>query len=137
MAEAMFKKMLEDRNISGIEVSSAGITAFPGDPASEGAVAVMAEKGIDLTGHTARHLTPDILEKAGLILTMTRSHEAYIANKIPEIAERVHTLAVYAYDDSSALDIRDPFGSNIEEYKECAAQIYDCLERIFDRRKIK
>lgn len=137
MAEVMFRKMLDDRGIHGITVSSAGITAFPGDPASEGAVVVMAEKGIDLTAHLARHLTPDIIGAAGLILTMTRSQEAYVINKLPQFADRVHTLGVFALDDPDALDIQDPYGADILGYKECAAQIEDCLTRIFDRRKVK
>ena len=137
MAEAMFRKMLEDRDIHGIEVSSAGITAFPGDLASEGAVAVMAAKGIDLSSHLARHLTPEIIESADLILTMARSHDSYIVNRLPQLADRVHILAVYALNDPDAPDIRDPYGANISEYEECAAQIENCLVKIFDRGEIK
>lgn len=52
MAEAIAKSIAW----SGIEVSSAGIHALEGDKASEQAIAVMAEKGIDLSKHRAERI---------------------------------------------------------------------------------
>ena len=48
MAEGIFKDMLMKNNINNISVSSAGISVFPGEHASEKAIKALKEKGIDI-----------------------------------------------------------------------------------------
>ncbi|NOT09551.1 MAG: RpiB/LacA/LacB family sugar-phosphate isomerase, partial [Gemmatimonadales bacterium] len=70
MAEAMLRRAAIEAGIAGIEVSSAGIGAWEGAAASEGAYLVLLEKGLDLSGHRARLLTRELVEGADLVLTM-------------------------------------------------------------------
>ena len=57
MAEALFRTGAIEAGLTSLQVSSAGIGAQPGTPASEGAYLVMLERGIDLSAHRARLLT--------------------------------------------------------------------------------
>ena len=54
MAEALMRRALEARGHRNVEVSSAGIGAWEGAPASEGSLLVGLENGLDLSQHRAR-----------------------------------------------------------------------------------
>lgn len=95
MAEALFKEKLARHNApwaSDIVVTSAGVTAAPGEPASKNACGAMQSRGIDLSGHEARRLTVDDVRSADLILTMTRVHKRAVLALVPESAGRLFTL---------------------------------------------
>src|SRR5512135_2244316 len=64
---------------AGVSVQSAGIAAWDGTPASEGAYLVALERGLDLSGHRARMLTADQVRDADLVLTMSESHARRVA----------------------------------------------------------
>jgi len=51
-------------------VLSAGVWAADGDPASENAVATMAERGIDISDHRSHSLTTEEIAGAALILVI-------------------------------------------------------------------
>lgn len=53
MAAALLKHYAEQAGLA-IEVASAGLAAFAGDSATQQAVDVMQEVGIDLQGHRSR-----------------------------------------------------------------------------------
>ena len=72
LAEALLRRALEERGVTGVEVSSAGTGAWEGAPASEGAYLVGLESGLDLSGHRARLLTGEVVAESDLILTMAR-----------------------------------------------------------------
>ena len=95
--------------------------------ASNHAVEVMGQRGLDLTGHSSQPMTEQILQLADFILTMTRNHRDAILSKFPEVADRVHTLRV------DGGDISDPVGSSLEVYQACADQIDEQLAIWVDR----
>jgi protein-tyrosine-phosphatase len=76
LAEALLRHELDQRNVEGIDVSSAGTGAWDGAPASEGAYLVALEHGLDLSAHRARLLTRDLVRQSDLILTMGPHHRA-------------------------------------------------------------
>lgn len=74
MALGLARSALERRGWGSVEVRSAGVAAFPGTPASEGALRASARHGIDLASHRSTELTPDLVAWADLILTMSQGH---------------------------------------------------------------
>jgi protein-tyrosine phosphatase len=74
-----------------VHIHSAGIL-HGGAPATDNAIAVCAERGIDITGHVSRRIEPSMVEAADLIIAMTREHlrEAVVAS--PEAFSRTFTL---------------------------------------------
>lgn len=56
-----------------IEISSAGISAMDGDPATPQAVTAMEELGIDIGSHSSRELTHKILNVQDAVLVMEQS----------------------------------------------------------------
>ena len=110
---------LEDR---GIIVLSAGVAAGMGGHASAEAISVMADSGLDLTGHETHPLTDSLVRHADMIYTMTDAHRQMITSQWPEAAERTQLLC----QDGS--NVMDPIGGSKERYEHCAAQIRTELE---------
>lgn len=99
MAEALFKRLLWERLGEGsfdIEVESAGITAIPGARAVPLVIEVMRERGIDLSSHKAKRLTPELIERADLILAMNTQHMNAVVKMVPSAIDKVFTLKEFA-----------------------------------------
>jgi protein arginine phosphatase len=124
IAEALLKDALASRGADQITVSSAGTGAWDGAPVSEGAYLVGLEHGVDLSGHRAQLLTRELVKSADLILTMSGSHRARVAELGGE--DKVHVLGEYAGRDDGDAEVTDPFGSDLTSYR----QTYDELEKL-------
>lgn len=129
MAAALMNKIASENDMD-VTAESAGLFAQSGDPASENAVLAMEEFDIDISAHKARPITDGLVINSDLILTMTEGHKALIAGMAPE---KTFTICEYA---GSGGEISDPYGGDLDDYRECAQEIYDCLtdiaERIYD-----
>jgi protein-tyrosine-phosphatase len=124
MAEVLLKEGLASRGADQVTVSSAGTGAWDGAPVSEGAYLVGLEHGLDLSGHRARLLTREVVKSADLILTMSGSHRARVAELGGE--DKVHVLGEYAGRDEGEAEVSDPFGSDLASYR----QTYDELQKL-------
>lgn len=131
LAEALMRRVLEQRELTRIDALSAGTGAWDGAPASEGAYLVGLERGIDLSGHRARLLTRELVEGADLILTMARHHRA----RVDEVGGegRVHVLGEYAGREGDDAEVSDPFGGDLEVYRETCQQLETFIDAVVDR----
>ncbi|MEW5898712.1 MAG: low molecular weight protein arginine phosphatase [Bacillota bacterium] len=133
MAEAIARKMLRDRKKQDqVQVSSAGTAALPNAGATEQAIAVMEEMGINLREHKATLLTPELVKEADLVLTMTGAHKEQVKRLIPEAKEKVFTLAEFA---GAGTDILDPIGGPVDVYRQCAADLRHLIGLALDKIK--
>jgi tRNA threonylcarbamoyl adenosine modification protein (Sua5/YciO/YrdC/YwlC family) len=110
---------LEDR---GVMVMSAGIAAEDGGRATEEAVEVMSELGLDLDGHETQPLSEPLARHADFIYAMTRSHREAIVAQWPSAAERTEVLS------ADGGDICDPIGGPVDRYRGCAERLRAELE---------
>jgi protein-tyrosine phosphatase len=85
-------------------IHSAGLAAMVNYPADKLAQEVMLERGLDISTHRARQITPALLLDSDLILTMETGHQEKIEKMLPEIRGRVHRLGKW-----SNFDIPDPY----------------------------
>jgi len=124
MAEYLFRARLGPS--SGWVVKSAGTSAFDGIPASDAAVAVLREKGIDLAPHRSQPLTRDLIDAASLIVVMTTYHEAWVHRLAPQALGKVRLLR--SFDGNAAADeVSDPIGMGAEVYREIRDEINAAL----------
>jgi protein-tyrosine phosphatase len=86
MTEALLQAKLDARGVDA-RVHSAGTLRWIGS-ASDGARAVMRERGLDLDAHRSRALSAELLDRADLVLGMTRQHVWSVANYAPAAVER-------------------------------------------------
>ena len=132
MAEAIAKKKInENEKYKDIIVESAGVFAFNGSSASNEAIYVMQNRGIDLKYHKARSITPDIIKNADLILTMTENHKRAVSDISKSANMKTFTLKEYASGEKG--DILDPFGHNIKVYESCADELEMYIEKVLEK----
>jgi protein-tyrosine-phosphatase len=130
MAEALARKIAKRRGIEDLDVSSAGTNAWDNVPATDEALLVGMEREIDLTGHRARKLTPAIVSEADLIFVMTPAH----LEQVKQLGGRgkVHVIDEYASGTANQ-GVADPYGGNLEAYRNTADTLERELEKLFDR----
>ena len=131
LAEALLKRALHERGVEAVSVESAGTGAWDGAPASEGAYLVALERGLDLSGHRARLLTREIVEEAAMILTMARHHRARVHELGGE--GRVHVLGEYVGKTGEEAEVGDPFGGDLEVYRDTCAELEALIATVADR----
>jgi len=137
MAEALLRHSLSESGLAGeYQVSSAGISAFPGMPASHNAIQAMGALGIDLSRHSSSMIDNDMIDKADLILTMTASHKKRLLQFRPDAAFKTYTLSEYS-GAASKTDIEDPFGGDIETYMNCRDEISRHINALVHKLKEK
>jgi protein-tyrosine-phosphatase len=131
LAEALLKRELAQRGADGVTVSSAGTGAWEGAPASEGAYLVGLENGLDLSGHKARLLTSDTVRDAHVILTMSRHHRTRVQDLGGE--GRVFLLGEFTGLKGNHAEVSDPFGSDIDTYRDTYDQLQTLIQQATDR----
>lgn len=131
MATGLLRQRLAENELTGrYQVMSSGTWALDDRPASENAIAVMAERGIDITDHIAHTITAEDMAEADLILVMSREHARMIRQTWPQYDWKVHLLSEMV---GKRKDVRDPYGGPIEEYRICADTLAHYISRGFSR----
>lgn len=126
MAEGLFRA-LDGEKKTGLRAASAGLFTADGLPASENAVAAASELGADIRTHRSHMLTAALVEEAKYLVCMTAAHYDRVLEMFPQAEDKLFTL--------SDADISDPFGGNLEVYRQCAAQIQQAVFAIIERLK--
>jgi protein-tyrosine-phosphatase len=130
LAEVIARHQLSVLQRSDITVSSAGTSAWPDAPASDGSLLTALEHGLDLGEHRARPLTPELVHQADLVLTMGPHH----LDRVEAMggAGRSHLLTAYGSGRGDA--VSDPFGGDLDVYRatyeELETEIAAVLNRI-------
>jgi protein-tyrosine phosphatase len=131
MAEGIFRKYLAEKLGCAIDelerlgyiISSAGANVLPGVPANSAAIAACSAKGIDISAHVSRNLSPGLLKESDLVFVMSQGHRECIALLDADAGQRCMLLG----DESG---IADPIGGPQEVYNECA----DLVEGLVKKR---
>jgi protein-tyrosine phosphatase len=124
MAEGIFRKYLAEKlqckvdqlDQVGYKVSSSGIMDISGNPASNGALAACASKGIDLSSHRNKGLTKKIIEESDFIFAMEQIHKDRIVALNNKAVNKCFLLA-------GNKGIADPIGQPQEFFDICADMI--------------
>ena len=113
MAEGMFRKMIEE---NGLE-ESVFCLSF--------GLAVCREIGVDISGHKARNLSSlkdlDIFD-AFVVMTET---QAYVLKQAGVPEDKLYLLGEE--------EIKDPYGTDLDEFRQCRDQIWRQLQVLFQR----
>ena len=97
MAEGLLRDRLAKRGVlagtagGGVTVHSAGLLE-DGRVASANGVEVLRSRGVDLSGHRSRAMTPDLITGADLLLGMARLHVREAVVLRPQVWPRAFTL---------------------------------------------
>ncbi len=123
MLAALLRQELAARGRNDIHVSSAGIAAAPGSPASEHSVTAMRAAGIDISAHRSTPVSEIDLADIDHFLCLSGSHAMAL------IQAGVRTDAVSIVNAVSG-GVPDPYGGPLEAYTTCATVLAREARRI-------
>ncbi|WP_322049495.1 low molecular weight protein-tyrosine-phosphatase [Paraburkholderia sp. J67] len=118
MAEGLLRERLPNAN-----VSSAGIGALAGRPADPLAVALLEEKGIDITAHRAQQISARACRQADLILVMDEDQKRAVARTFSGTVGKLFVLGHYG-----KFDVFDPYRQGRERFDACFELIFRGVE---------
>ena len=159
MAAALMKKALKERGIEGWIVSSAGLMAVPGIPASENAKkALLEDHGLKIDDHLSRTVDLSMVAEHDYVIAMTLRHAQWLISRFGQHKDKIYFIGELLSDEVknavaeylSAKDpyslrymrlyeekikpyeVEDPYGSDLEVYKKVAGQIWQYCCKIAD-----
>ena len=155
MAEGLLRHRLDGLDVN---VRSAGLLE-DGRPASDHGVAILRERGIDLSSHRSTLVNAELIRSSDLILGMAREHARVVVDA-PEAWPRMFLLKeivrlgeerggrspeqpfdewlakVHAGRSPQALmaatdvDVEDPYGGSRRDYEKTAAELTVLIDRL-------
>jgi len=120
MAEGLFRMAVEER--SDFEVSSAGVAASRGTPASRETLAVLKKRGAALPNFGSRRVSKELLKKATHVFAMTRGHLHALESMFPEYSDKFYLTCEFVDIPGEGIgaDVPDPIGMGSRAYEEVA-----------------
>ena len=136
MAHWLFEKKLQDNKIENIKIYSCGIYAQNGDVSTYEAKRVMKEYEVDISKHRATNIRNSNIEQMDLVLCATQNHKIAVLDIFPKLEDRIYTMKEYVNykrEYHNPIDIKDPWGYDIDTYRSCAGEIDECLELLIQK----
>lgn len=118
MAEVLLKRALPD-----CSVKSAGLGALVGKAADPHSISLMAEQGIDLTGHVAQQISQSLVSEADVIFVMDTEQKRHIESQYRGVRGKVFRLA-----EAEGVDIPDPYREGIDSFRNAYRLIADGVQ---------
>ncbi len=131
MAEKLLQHALaaESPPLSNVPVISAGLAAYPGEPATRHSAQILQRIGLSLEKHRSQRVTPELLENACLILCMTESHRYSLLSLYDDIQAPIRLFREFMQEERS-VEITDPYGGDLRTYEECRDDIMEAIPSI-------
>jgi glycine hydroxymethyltransferase len=126
MAEGLLRRLAGGK----VEACSAGLGAGRGQPPSAHAVEVLRKEGIDISEIRSQPVSPDLLERADYIFTMTRDHLDMLLLLYPEMSAKARLLRFDEAAKGGRADVTDPIGGTRETYEACKEDIKRALPHV-------
>ena len=131
MAEALIRaRCASDPDCVGLAVDSAGTWARPGYPPTDHALTALGEIDLAWSGETSRSVDRGRLERATLVLVMTRGHAESLRAEFPDQAAKITLMSQLA---GGSWDIADPVGGSIEDYRATRDELSRLVETGWER----
>jgi protein-tyrosine-phosphatase len=132
MAEGLFR-MATARRLD-FKVSSAGVAAAKGAPASTETLNLLKQRGASLAGFKSRPVSDSILNAATHVFAMTEGHLTALEARFPQHADKFFLIREFAgmTDKRSGSDVPDPIGMGPVAYQEVARILDTAIPSIID-----
>lgn len=131
MAKALLEKKLRESGRVDIQVSSAGIAMLEGLPTTPETLNLLKQEGLDVSSHRSQKVSLELIKKSDLILVMEKIQEETIKEWLPQLKNRLFLLKEFAkIDDSGDLNIPDPIGRPLQDYRVIFGLIKQAIERV-------
>jgi protein-tyrosine-phosphatase len=107
-------------------ITSAGIHERNGRSSPDTAVRAACNAGVDLSGHRSCVLTRQMLDSADVIFVFDRTNEQAIRALDGNAGQKTVLLGAFGH----SLEIRDPYGGDLDEFARCYREIAVCIDHV-------
>jgi protein-tyrosine-phosphatase len=132
-AEKLMKKILEERGMEAIRVSSSGLIVKEPTPSPGGAIEAGKSFGVDLTGHISTQLTSEMVDNSDMILAMEPWQWEELKELYPDKTNKIFLLSLFEDSNGGNINpylkynITDPYGRGVSQFVACYNRIENCL----------
>ena len=131
IAEKLFNHYVLKINLP-YSADSAGLLPG-GQPISTASMQLLLENGImEAKDHIAKQITPEMIQGSYLVLTMEERQRDFLRMQEPKLARKIFTLNEYV---GEAGDIADPYGADLDTYRETYKIIDNRILRLIEKLK--
>ena len=120
LAAALLADRLSREGYPSIRVESAGTHVARPAPPLPYVVQVLAERGIDISGHRARLVTPEMLRRAALVLVMEKAQADHLRALAPEVSPQLRRFSEIVGEE---YDIRAPYQGSLWAHRLLAEEL--------------
>ncbi len=86
---------------------------------------------VDITGHLARQLTGNLVERADLILAMAPEHVEAIIRRNSDAFRKTYLIKAFPAPYSATQEkVQDPIGGTLDEYNQTYLELDEILRKI-------
>lgn len=117
--------------LRSVKVESAGVAARSGERVSENSVVALRKVGIDISQHTSRPLTQEMLDRAAVVICMTESHRAMIQLQAAPPPKHIHLFREFMPDGADK-EIPDPFGGPLNVYEVSRDEMVEAIPSLVE-----
>lgn len=130
MAEAIFNDLCDIENVKAI---SAGVAVIKNSKTSKNSALTVKENiKVDIDDRKSVQVTKEMIENSDLILTMTSYIRDVLVTAFPEFKTKIYSLNEYVLLEA---DVVDPFGGDIEVYRQTYKQLKNSILLLLDKLK--
>ena len=132
MAEGILLAKLPEHLRDKVRIVSAGTLGIFGNPATEEAIQVSREIGVDISGHQSQGITPELINDSNIIFAMADDHIYFLEKYFPHRKNDIFLLKHFGKQGqpSGADSIPDPIGMSLKVYRDCRDTIKEEIDRI-------
>ncbi len=133
MAERLMAHALaaEKPPLRDLRVTSAGLSALPGQSASANAVAALKKVGLPLENFRSKPFDQSILDQSTVIFCMTENHRTLIDLHFNNSSTPVYLVREFVPDGD--IQIPDPFGMDFRAYEAARDSIVEAIPSLLDK----
>lgn len=121
-AEYLFKKYIEDQNISGFTADSAGTVAYDFESPYTQTLKRLRTKGISITYHKNKRVNHQLIEQADVIICMSEHHRTTLKNR--------YDCTCVLFNELAYGKTQDVFDDNETDYNNLTTFIYQTVDAL-------
>ncbi len=116
MAEGALRVLLEQQRPGKFVVTSAGVSAANGFPATMYAIEAAKIWSCNLSSHKSQMLSRALIDDADLIFGMTSEHVKEILRQVPSAKDHTYLFKNFPDHRAKGEPVEDPIGQELERY---------------------
>jgi protein-tyrosine-phosphatase len=121
MAEAIFRRHIEELGLTKLKVVSAGTCANKGDTLNPKSAYILEERGIALEEFSAKKVDKRMLKQSLAIVCMTDAHRDLLMEMrwkvLREAGEEEIENNIYSFSELTGYEVLDPYGRDLDCYR--------------------